>query len=80
MSSSKWPEISERRNRKDVEVIMNYRTWIEVSRSAIRWNVKSIKARVSKKSLFLGVLKGNAWGCGTLEYAKTLIERRVQIG
>ena len=54
--------------------MMNYRTWIEVSQSAIRWNVKSIKARVSKKSLFLGVVKGNAWGCGTLEYAKTLIE------
>ena len=77
MSSSKWSERLERWNQKDVEVMTNYRTWIEVSRLAIRWNVKSIKARVSKRSLFLGVVKGNAWGCGTLEYAKTLIEAGV---
>jgi alanine racemase len=74
MSSVRWSERLGRWNQKVVEVMTNYRTWIEISRSAIRWNVKNIKARVSKKSLFLVVVKGNAWGCGTLEYAKTSIE------
>ena len=54
-----------------------YRTWIEIKKSSIKNNVKNIKARISGNKLFLGVVKGNGWTCGTILYANCLIESGV---
>lgn len=53
---------------------LKYRTWIEVSKTAIKQNVKNVLANVPSEKLFMGMIKGNAWGLGTVEYAKTLVE------
>ncbi len=49
-----------------------YRTWLEIKKSSIKNNVKNIKAKIPKNKLFLGVVKGNGWGCGTVPYANCL--------
>jgi len=54
-----------------------YRTWIEIKKSSIKNNVKNIKAKIPRNKLFLGVVKGNGWGCGTVPYANCLIEAGV---
>ncbi|RXG65466.1 alanine racemase, partial [Candidatus Atribacteria bacterium 1244-E10-H5-B2] len=51
-----------------------YRTWLEIKKSSIKNNVKNIKAKIPGNKLFLGVVKGNGWGCGTVPYANCLIE------
>jgi len=51
-----------------------YRTWLEIKKSSIKNNVKNIKAKIPSNKLFLGVVKGNGWGCGTVSYANCLIE------
>jgi alanine racemase len=51
-----------------------YRTWIEVSKKAIKQNVRNVLAKVSEKQLYMGMVKGNAWGLGTVDFAKTLVE------
>jgi len=51
-----------------------YRTWLEIEKSSIKNNVKNIKAKIPTNKLFLGVVKGNGWGCGTVPYANCLIE------
>jgi alanine racemase len=53
------------------------RTWIEIKKSSIKNNVKNIKAKIPRNKLFLGVVKGNGWGCGTVPYANCLIEAGV---
>ena len=54
-----------------------YRTWVEVRKSLIKNNVKKIKKKIPSNKLFLGVVKGNGWGCGTVPYANCLIEAGV---
>lgn len=54
-----------------------YRTWVEIKKTSIKNNVKNIKARIPTNKLFLGVVKGNGWGCGTILYANCLIEAGV---
>jgi len=54
-----------------------YRTWLEIEKSSIIKNVKNIKAKIPGNKLFLGVVKGNGWGCGTILYANCLIEAGV---
>jgi len=54
-----------------------YRTWLEIKKSSIKNNVKKIKAKIPTNKLFLGVVKGNGWGCGTVPYANCLIEAGV---
>jgi len=54
-----------------------YRTWIEIRESSIKKNVKNIKARIPGNKLFLGVVKGNGWTCGTVQYANCLVEAGV---
>jgi len=51
-----------------------YRTWLEIEKSLIKNNVKNIKAKIPTNKEFLGVVKGNGWGCGTVPYANCLIE------
>ncbi len=50
-----------------------YRTWIEVSRKNIKFNVRNVLEAVPKSVMYMGVVKGNAWGLGTVEYASTLL-------
>lgn len=52
-------------------------TWLEIKKSSIKNNVKNIKAKIPSNKLFLGVVKGNGWGCGTVPYANCLIEAGV---
>jgi alanine racemase len=54
-----------------------YRTWLEIKKSSIKNNVKNIKVKIPANKLFLGVVKGNGWGCGTILYANCLIEAGV---
>jgi alanine racemase len=51
-----------------------YRTWIEVSKSTIQSNAKNVLKNVNDNIKYMGVVKGNAWGLGTVDFAKTLIE------
>ena len=51
-----------------------YRTWMEINKSLIKKNIKNIKKKISGEILFLGVIKGNGWGYGTIPYAKYLTE------
>ena len=51
-----------------------YRTWIEVSKEAIQSNVRNILKNVSDDVKYMGVVKGNAWGLGTVGFAQALIE------
>jgi len=51
-----------------------YRTWMEISKSLIKKNIKNIQKKISGEILFLGVVKGNGWGYGTIPYAKCLTE------
>lgn len=42
----------------------SFKTWVEISRSALRRNVIAIKKVTGRESLFLAVVKGNAYGFG----------------
>jgi len=54
-----------------------YRTWLEIEKSSIKNNIKNIKAKIPGNKLFLGVVKGNGCGCGTVPYANCLVEAGV---
>jgi len=54
-----------------------YRTWIDIKKTSIKNNVKNIKAKIPGNKLFLGVVKGNGWTCGTVPYASCLVEAGV---
>jgi alanine racemase len=51
-----------------------FRTKIEVKKKSILGNLATIKTRISDNVIFLAVVKGNAWGLGTVPYIQTLIE------
>ena len=52
---------------------MNYRhTYLKINRTAIRHNIKTVKAATGKQ--LIGVIKANGYGVGDLEMAKLLIE------
>ena len=51
-----------------------YRTWLEVDRAAIKKNLASIKAKIPARTKFLAMVKGNAWGLGTVPYGDCLVE------
>jgi len=52
----------------------NFRTSIEIDKKAILSNLAKIRERISGNVIFLAVVKGNAWGLGTVPYAQTLVE------
>ncbi|MEW5786075.1 MAG: alanine racemase, partial [Bacillota bacterium] len=54
-----------------------HRTWLEINKTRIKNNFSNIKKLISENTLFLGVVKGNAWGLGTAPYAATLVEAGV---
>jgi alanine racemase len=51
-----------------------YRTWLEIDNSAIRDNAKAVTANLPDETIFLAMIKGNAWGIGSVGFAKALIE------
>jgi|APSaa5957512622_1039677.scaffolds.fasta_scaffold63903_1 alanine racemase len=51
-----------------------YRTWLEIDNSAIRSNAKAVTANLPEKTIFLAMVKGNAWGIGSVGFARALIE------
>ena len=51
---------------------MYRKTWLEIDLDAIKENVKYIKNKNHKK--FIAVLKANAYGCGDIQVAHTVLE------
>ena len=49
-------------------------TWAEVDLDAIRHNFRTIRTIVGPDSMIHGVLKGDAYGCGLVETARTLTQ------
>lgn len=49
------------------------RTWVEIDRSALRVNVKTLKSQLRPKTEFLAVVKADAYGHGMIETAKTVL-------
>lgn len=50
----------------------NFRTWIEISRKAIKNNYRVFKKLIGKKVKFLAVVKSNAYGHELFNFAKTI--------
>ena len=61
----------------DHHAISEYRTWLEVETKAIKRNAHAMKGTLAEKTRFMAVIKGNAWGLGTLACARTLHESGV---
>lgn len=57
--------------------IKNYRTWIEISRSALKHNFQLFRKVIGKKVLLLGVIKSNAYGHGLMTMARLYGEMNV---
>lgn len=49
-----------------------YKTWVEVSRSALRANAASLRSALGKGVRLMGVVKANAYGHGIPEVVKSL--------
>lgn len=52
--------------------MINYRTWVEISESALIHNIQKFKNIVGPKKILAAVIKSNAYGHGLLEIAKIL--------
>ena len=50
------------------------RTWSEIDLDALIHNYRTLKARIGKNVKFLGVVKADAYGHGSVMVAKTLEE------
>ncbi|MBP7846324.1 MAG: alanine racemase [Candidatus Pacebacteria bacterium] len=53
-------------------MIINSRTWVEIDQKALRQNVASLKKVIPKNTVFIAVVKGNAYGHGMLPVSKIL--------
>jgi alanine racemase len=49
-----------------------YRTWVEISKSALQKNVRELDRILTKKAEFFAVVKGNAYGHGMEEIASVI--------
>ena len=54
-----------------------HRTWLEINLTAIKNNINNIRNIIGKDKIFLAAIKGNAWGYGTVQYVKTLVDSGV---
>ncbi|PJB81485.1 MAG: alanine racemase, partial [Acidobacteria bacterium CG_4_9_14_3_um_filter_49_7] len=43
-------------------------SWIELSEQALRRNIHYLKRRIGKRARFCSVIKGNAYGHGTMQF------------
>ena len=50
------------------------RTWAEVNLDAIAYNYRKIKEKIGKDVKFLGVVKADAYGHGSVQVSKLLAE------
>lgn len=57
--------------------IKNYRTWIEISQSALKFNFTQFRKVIGKKVLLLGVIKSNAYGHGLMTMARLYVQMNV---
>ena len=48
------------------------RTWIEIDRAAIAHNYKILRGLLPKKTLFMAVVKSNAYGHGLLDFSREI--------
>lgn len=57
--------------------ILNFRTWIHISKSAINHNFRTFRRLIGKNVLLLGVIKSNAYGHGLVSMARLYEENNV---
>lgn len=50
-------------------MLVQPKTWVEISRSAIRQNIRAFKKHLGKKVRLMTVVKSNAYGHGLVEFA-----------
>lgn len=51
----------------------NLKTWVDISKEAIRYNIETIK-RLAQGKIVMGVVKSNAYGHGLVETAKLFLK------
>ncbi len=51
----------------------NHRNFLEISVSALEHNLKAIKSMIAKDCQFMAIVKGNAWGAGTIGCARSFV-------
>lgn len=66
------PDVTEHSNNMDLE---HYNSYVKVDLGAIQRNVERIKAHIGPGHGMIPVVKGNAYGLGTVAVARTLAER-----
>lgn len=64
------------RNQRAKKILVDSRTWLEVSKAALLNNISQIKKQLSPDNKFMAVVKANAYGHGLLEVAK-IIQNKV---
>jgi len=60
-------------------LIASSRTWAEINLKALENNVKILRKQISNNTKFLGVVKANAYGHGSVQIAKKLQECKVDM-
>ncbi|MCX7997953.1 MAG: alanine racemase [Leptospiraceae bacterium] len=58
---------------------MNYTTWVEISRDALKKNLFSFRNLISPKTKLAGIVKSNAYGHGILEVSQVLVEEGADV-
>ncbi len=54
-------------------VVHNLKTWVEVSKDALKYNIETIK-KLAQGKIVMGVVKSNAYGHGLVETAKLFLK------
>ena len=52
--------------------------WVEINRTALRENIRNIRACTNRQAVLVGVVKADAYGHGSVECAKVLREEGVR--
>lgn len=51
---------------------MTIRSWVEISRTALRQNVRALRVVIGPERIFCAVVKANAYGHGIAEVARVV--------
>lgn len=51
-----------------------HRSYLEIHLAALKHNLTAIKAKTAETCQFMAIVKGNAWGAGTLDCARAFVE------
>lgn len=57
---------------------MQHQIWAEIDLGAIAHNCRQIKAHIQPETIFMAVVKANAYGHGAVQVAKTVLEHGAQ--